>query len=124
MKPILRDWLKELESQGTLKKIHKTVSPIHELAAVGKKLEPDCGALFEHVEGSDMPVLTGIVTSREAIARSMGLTYPQLMEQFTEALSNLTPCRIVDGAGLAVTERIMIGDQVDLGMLPACVHHE
>ena len=124
MKPILRDWLKELESQGTLKKIHKTVSPIHELAAVGKKLEPDCGALFEHVEGSDMPVLTGIVTSREAIARSMGLTYPQLMEKFTEALSNLTPCRIVDGAGLAVKERIMIGDQVDLGMLPACVHHE
>ena len=94
MKPILRDWLKELESQGTLKKIHKTVSPIHELAAVGKKLEPDCGALFEHVEGSDMPVLTGIVTSREAIARSMGLTYPQLMEVYrgSEQFDTMQDC--------------------------------
>lgn len=124
MKPILRDWLKELESQGTLKRIHKTVSPINELAAVGKKLEPAHGALFEHVEGSEMPVITGIVTSRDSIAHSMGMSYQQLMERFTQALSDPTPCKIVDGKGLAVKERVMVGDQVDLGLLPACVHHE
>ena len=124
MKPILRDWLAELDRQGLLKHIRKQVSPINELAAVGKKLEPAYGALFENVEGGDIPVVTGLVTSRDSIAHSMGMTYPELMERFTHALNDPTPCKIVDGKGLAIKENILVGDQVDLGLLPACVHHE
>ena len=124
MKPILRDWLAELDRQGLLKHICKQVSPINELAAVGKKLEPAYGALFENVEGGDIPVVTGLVTSRDSIAHSMGMTYPELMERFTHALNDPTPCKIVDGKGLAIKENILVGDQVDLGLLPACVHHE
>lgn len=124
MKPILRDWLTELDRQGLLKHIHKSVSPINELAAVGKKLEPAYGALFENVEGSDMSVVTGLVTSRDSIAHSLGMTYPELMERFTRALSEPTPCKVVDGKGLAIKKNILLGDQVDLGLLPACVHHE
>ena len=124
MKPILRDWLAELDRQGLLKHIHKSVSPINELAAVGKKLEPAYGALFENVEGSDMSVVTGLVTSRNSIAHSLGMTYPELMERFTHALSEPTPCKVVDGKGLAIKKNILLGDQVDLGLLPACVHQE
>lgn len=124
MKPNLRDWLAELDRQGLLKHIRRQVSPIHELAAVGKKLEPAYGALFEAVEGSDIPVVTGLVTSRDSIAHSMGMTYPELMERYTQALGAPTPCKVVDGRGLAVKERILVGDQVDLGLLPACLHHE
>ena len=124
MKPILRDWLAELDRQGLLKHIRKQVSPINELAAVGKKLEPAYGALFENVEGGDIPVVTGLVTSRDSIAHSMGMTYPELMERFTHALNDPTPRKIVDGKGLAIKENILVGDQVDLGLLPACVHHE
>lgn len=124
MKPILREHLAELDRQGLMKRIRRQVSPIHELAAVGKKLEPQYGAFFERVEGSDIPVVTGLVTTRDAVARSMGMTYPELMERFTRALENPTPCRLVDGKGLAVKERIMVGEQVDLGLLPACLHHE
>ena len=124
MKPILRDWLDELDRQGLMKHIHKTVSPLHELAAVGKKLEPQYGAFFESVKGSKMPVVTGLVTSRESIAHSMGFTYPELVKRYTQALKDLTPCKEVSGAGLAVKEHILIGEQVDLGLLPACVHHE
>ena len=124
MKPILRDWLAELDRQDLLRHIHRQVSPINELAAVGKKLEPAYGAIFEQVEGSDIPVVTGLVTSRDSIAHSMGMTYPELMDRFTYALNNLTPCRIVEGKGLAIKENILVGDQVDLGLLPACVHHE
>lgn len=124
MKPILRDFLAEQDRQGLMKHIRPTVSPINELAAVGKKLEPQYGAFFEQVEGSSIPVVTGLVTSRDSIAHSMGMTYPELMDRFTHALSNPTPCKIVDGKGLPVKERIMLGDQVDLGILPACLHHE
>lgn len=124
MKPILRDWIAEMEQAGIIKRIHKEVSPVHELAAVGKKLEPQYGAFFEHVTGSSMPVVTGLVTTRDAIARSMNMTYPELMERFNRALTDLTPCKVVDGKGLAIKENILVGDQVDLGILPACVHHE
>lgn len=124
MKPVLREWLAQLEREDLLKRIRKEVSPIHELAGVGKKLEPRYGALFEHVTGSGMQVVTGLVTSRESIARSLGLTYPQLIERYTRALNEPVPCRIVDGKGLAVKETVLTGDQVDLGLLPACVHHE
>lgn len=124
MKPNLRDWLAELDRQGLLKHIRRQVSPIHELAAVGKKLEPAYGALFEAVEGSDIPVVTGLVTSRDSIAHSMGMTYPELMERYTQALGAPTPCKVMDGRGLAVKERILVGDQVDLSLLPACLHHE
>ena len=40
MKPVLREWMAEADRMGLLKHIHKEVSPVHELAAVGKKLEP------------------------------------------------------------------------------------
>jgi len=124
MKPILREWISQMEQEGTIKRIRKEVSPIHELAAVGKKLEPQHGALFEHVTGSKIPVVTGLVTNRENIARSMGMSYAELMDRFNRALTDLTPCKIVDGKGLAIKENILTGDQVDLGILPACVHHE
>lgn len=124
MKPILRNWLAELDRQGLLKHIHRQVSPIHELAAVGKKLEPAYGALFESVEGKGIPVITGLVTSRDSIAHSLSMSYPELMARFTDALSTPTPCKVVDGRGLAVKRNILVGEQVDLGLLPACLHHE
>lgn len=126
MKPILRDWLLEMEQSGMMKRISKEVNPINELAAVGKKLEPQYSAFFEHVTGSDFPVLTGAITSREGMAKSLGMTYEELLQRFNAALNNPTPCKILgkeDGL-FAIKENITIGDQVDLGILPACLHHE
>ena len=87
MKPILRDWLAELDRQDLLRHIHRQVSPINELAAVGKKLEPAYGAIFEQVEGSDIPVVTVIVTSRRSPGHSTGIIQPELTARWTCALS-------------------------------------
>jgi len=124
MKPVLRDWLAEQDEKGLLKHIKREVDPINELAAVGKKLEPQYGAIFENVKGSTMPVVTGVVTSRESIARSLGMSYPELMERYKHALNSPMKCRMLEGKGLAVKETVLTGDQVDLGLLPACLHHE
>lgn len=123
MQPILRTWLQHLENDGLLKRVKKTVNPAFELACVGKKLEPRYGALFEDVAGASMPVVTGLATSRESMAKALDLTYAELTERFTEAISSPTPCEVVEGDGLALKERKFIGDDVDLGSLPACVHH-
>ncbi len=123
MKPILRSWLQELEAEGKLKRIKKAVDPAFKLACVGKKLEPRYGAFFETVTGSSMPVVTGIATSRESMAKSLGLTYDQLTERFSAAISAPTPCSIVRTGSPAVKEKKFLGEAVDLGRLPACVHH-
>ena len=126
MKPILREWLAEMESTGMMKRISKEVDPIHELAGVGKKLEPQYGAFFEHVRGSKMPVVTGLTTSREAMAKSMHMSYEELLQRFNDALNDPTPCKVLDKdqGPFAIKENILVGDQVDLGILPACLHHE
>ena len=126
MKPILRKWLAEMEQCGMMKRISKEVNPIHELAAVGKKLEPQYGAFFENVAGSSIPVVAGVVTSRDAMAQSMGISYEELLKRFNHALNNPTPCKILDkeDGPFAIKENILVGDDVDLGILPACLHHE
>ncbi|SFO98524.1 2,5-furandicarboxylate decarboxylase 1 [Oscillibacter sp. PC13] len=126
MKPILREWLAKMEQDGMMKRISREVDPINELAAVGKKLEPQYGALFEHVRGSSMPVVTGVITSRDGMAKSMGMSYEELLQDFNHALSNPTPCKVLEKeqGPFAIKENILTGDQVDLGILPACLHHE
>ena len=126
MKPVLRDWLAEMQEKDMMRCIDREVDPVDELAAVGKKLEPAHGAFFRHVKGSTIPVAAGVVTSRQAAAMSLHMTYPELLNRFNEALLSPTPCRLLDkGAGpFAVKENILVGDAVDLGILPACHHHE
>jgi len=127
MKPVLRDWLSTMEKEGMLKHVTQQVSTEYELAAVGKKLEHDYCVMFENVEGSDIPVVTGLTPNRESMAKSMNMTYPELLEKFNEALNTLTPCEVLDkSAGpFAIKENIFIGEEVDLEkLMPICTHHE
>lgn len=126
MKPILREWLTEAEARGLMKRVRREVSPIHELAAVGKLLEPQYGAFFERVAGSAIPVVTGLAASREAMAQSIGLSVRELPDRFNDALTRLTPCKTLnrEDGPFAVKAHILTGEQVDLGILPACLHHE
>ena len=126
MKPDLRKWIAEMDRQGMMKHIFREVSPIHELAAVGKKLEPEYGAFFEYVEGSKIPVVTGLMTSRDRMAMSMGISYEELLQRFNKALAEPLPCKVLKAENdpFAVKENILTGNRVDLGILPACLHHE
>ena len=124
MKPVLRDWIREMDEKGMLRRISREVDPVSELAAVGKRLEPGSGAYFEKVRGSDIPVITGLATSRERMAASLGLSFEELLERFGQALEAPTPCILAPSEGHPVKERVLKGDQVDLGLLPACLHHE
>lgn len=125
MKPVFRDWIEAQIRSGHMKKISREVNPEYELAAVGKKLDPSHGAFFENVKGSSMPVVAGVITSGEDMARALNLSYSELMERYVDALSNLTPCKVLnkEDGPFAVKDNILVGDQVDLGFLPACLNH-
>ncbi|MDR2574503.1 MAG: UbiD family decarboxylase [Desulfovibrio sp.] len=124
MRPVFRNWLKTLEENGLMKRIRKPVNPVFELACIGKKLEPQFGAYFENVRGHDIPVVTGLTTTRDIMAMTLGMTYPNLKEKFNAALERPVPCEIVSGGKYAVKENICVGDEVDLTKLPAPTHHE
>ena len=123
MKPVLRTWLQTMEDEKLIKRIKKRVDPVFELARVGKKLEPQYGAYFENVAGHTMPVVTGLASSREVMAKTLGLSYPELKKKFNAALNSPLPCEIVSGGTYAVKERIYTGEDVDLTKLPVCTHH-
>lgn len=121
----LRNWIEIMKKENVLKTVSKEISTEFEIAAIGKKLDPDKGVLFNNVRGYDAPVITGLAGTRERMARSLSLTVEELMERFNNALSSTTPCRIVPSEGLAIKDNIYIGKDVNIEeILPACTHHE
>lgn len=126
MKPVLRDWIDEAVSEGLIKTVKKQVDPVDELAAVGKKLEPAYGAMFTDVKGSPFPVVTGLVRSRQEMARALHMTYDELLGRFQHAMHDLTPAVMTKEGGdkIEIKKNKCLYDEVDLSVLPACKHHE
>src|SRR5665648_509331 len=121
----LRNWIEIMRNEKVLKTVTREVSTDYEIAAIGKKLDPDYGVLFNNVKGYDVSVITGLAGTRERMARSLNLTVEELTERFNNALSSTTPCSIVSSEGLAIKENKYVSDDVDIErILPACVHHE
>jgi 2,5-furandicarboxylate decarboxylase 1 len=62
-----------LDKLGRLVRVHSTVDPIHDLAAIAAAYEGGPRAvLFESVAGSDYPVFTGLYWSRELLGALIG----------------------------------------------------
>ena len=62
-----------LDKMGRLVRVHSTVDPVHDLAAIAAAYEGGPRAvLFESVAGSDYPVFTGLYWSRELLGALMG----------------------------------------------------
>jgi 2,5-furandicarboxylate decarboxylase 1 len=76
--------------------------------------------IFEGVEGSSMPVVTGLFSSRERIAEAVGTTAQQLHQHWDEVSSHLIPPERV-AAGV-VQEVVHQGEDVDLASLPLLKH--
>lgn len=121
----LRSWLRTLENNGKLKTVSKEVDSRFEVAAIAKKLSPDYCVKFKSIKGHTVPVVSGLASTREDFAKSLGMTVPEMMARFHQALEKPLDCEIVSREKCAIKERIIKGDNIDLErILPACVHHE
>jgi len=109
----LRNFIDELETKGELTKITKPVSTDYEMAgiiaALGEK-----PVFFENVKESTMPVVAGLVSSKERICRSMGITKDQLLPKLLSAIENPQPPQLVQNAPC----QEVIEPDVDLTKLP------
>jgi len=108
-----RNFLEQLDKNGELTKIRKEVSTEYEIAgiidALGEK-----PVLFEKVKESSLPVVAGLVSSKELIARALGIRKEQLLHKLSLAIENPVP---PDVAEMGECQEIVEKD-VDLTRLP------
>ena len=138
----LRDFLRDLEATGDLKRIHAPVDPVLEVTEICQRTLRAGGPalLFEHPKGSDVPLLGNLFGSTQRVARAIGrnsveelrevgkmlafLKEPQLPRGFKEVLEKLpqwkqvlnVPPRTLRDA--PCRERIIEGPDVDLAAFP------
>ncbi len=110
----LRGFLARLQDAGELARIAGPVSLRHELSALLAAADGGPALLFEHVDGSAMPVVGGVLASRRRIAAGLGVTVPEIQERMLEGLRSPLAPREVTGAPC---QQIQI-DSPDLGELP------
>ncbi len=119
----LRAFLARLETAGKLHRISKPVDKDWEIAAVSKVLFekiPEAqrpALLFEHVEGFEIPVVTGVLgASRVIYCLALDCKESDLQKKWAEA--QLHPITPVSVEKAPVQENVWIGDKADLTRFP------
>jgi anhydromevalonate phosphate decarboxylase len=109
----LRNFIDELQKKGELTTITAPVSTEYEvagiIAALGEK-----PVFFENVKESSYPVVAGLISSKELICRSMGITKERLLPKLLQAIEHpIEPKMVTDAPCQEVIEF-----DVDLAKLP------
>jgi 2,5-furandicarboxylate decarboxylase 1 len=111
----LRNFIEQLQKTNELTKITKPVSVEYEMAGIiaanGEK-----PVYFENVKESSVPVVAGLVSSKELICRSMGITKEQLLPKLLSAIEQPIAPQMVEKA--PCQEVVESGADVDLTKLP------
>jgi UbiD family decarboxylase len=111
----LRSFIASLQKSGELIKITESVSTEYELAGIINALG-EKPVFFENVKESTVPVVAGLVSSKELICRSLGITKEQLLPKLSLAIEKPIKPTIVEKA--ACQEVVYTGADVDLTKLP------
>ncbi|MFY4774815.1 UbiD family decarboxylase [Metabacillus sp. RGM 3146] len=118
-----RTWLKYLQDTGKLAVIDKKVSLLYEVAAITKKLDGKKASYFTKVEDYEIPVVSGICSTREHFAEALETDPDKLIGKFQQASSAPAACRHVEQQEAPVKKHIIL-ENIDLGSFPIPVHHE
>jgi 2,5-furandicarboxylate decarboxylase 1 len=108
-----REFLKGLREQGELLEISRPVD-LRNIAALVPQSEK--GLLFTNPMGYSMPVVSGLLQSRNRLAFAIGVPYGKIQEKIQRAMEQpIEPKLVQDGP---VKEVVLEKDQVDLYQLP------
>ena len=114
MQENFRQFLGRLRDAGELIDLHQPVDIRHIGTLVDQS---DKALLFHNVIGYDMPVVSGIIRSRDRAIMSMGVkTYGEIETMLKKGIDNpIAPIMVNTSPTREVT---MVGDEVDLFKLP------
>jgi 2,5-furandicarboxylate decarboxylase 1 len=108
-----RNFIETLDKNGELTRIRKEVSTEYELAGIIEALG-EKPTYFEKVKESSYQVVAGLVSSKELITKSLGMSRNQLLYKLSSAIDHPIPPKVVEKAECQeVVER-----NVDLTKLP------
>ena len=108
-----RNFIETLDKNGELTKIAKPVSTEYEMAGIISTLD-EKPVYFEKVKESSYPVVAGLVSSKELIAQSLGISKDQLLPKLSAAIEHPVPSQVIKkGECQEVVE-----GKVDLTKLP------
>jgi 2,5-furandicarboxylate decarboxylase 1 len=108
-----RSFLEQLSKNGELTRISKEVSTEYEMAGIIEALG-EKPVVFEKPKESTIPVVAGLLSSKEIIARSLNLKKEHLLHTLSNAIENPLPPQVVyKGECQEVVEK-----DVDLTKLP------
>ena len=109
----LRSFIGELQAKGELTKITKPVSIEYEMAGIINALG-EKPVLFENVKESNVPVVAGLVSSKDLICRSLGINKTELLPKLLSAIEHPVPPQTVTEASC----QEIVESDVDLTKLP------
>src|SRR4051812_48328976 len=114
MKENFREFLDRLREAGELVDLNQPVDIRHIATLVDQS---DKALYFHKVIGYDVPVVSGIVRSKERATMSMGCeTFGEIEQKLAQAIAKPIPPKYVQGS--PTREVVMEGDDVDLFKLP------
>jgi 2,5-furandicarboxylate decarboxylase 1 len=108
-----RSFVEQLQKNGELTRITKEVSTEYEMAGIIEALG-EKPVFFEKVKESRMPVVAGLLSSKDLIARGLGVKKEQLLQKLSAALEHpVAPDVVEKGECQEIVEQ-----NVDLTKLP------
>ncbi|MGE5527018.1 MAG: UbiD family decarboxylase [Rhodospirillaceae bacterium] len=114
MQENFREFLERLRHAGELLDIRQPVDIRHIATLVDQS---DKALMFHRVIGYDMPVVSGIIRSRQRAIMSMGCTeYSEIETKLRHGIDRPIPPRYVESA--PHRQLVRVGDDVDLFSLP------
>lgn len=118
MKQDLRSYIDDLTGNDLLVKVKREVQPKFEVCAVRENVERKLGkaVLFENVAGSNFPVVTNLVSSRDMLALLFGTTKEDAVKEFDKRSKELIPPKVIKGGNDQYVCKT--GKDVDLFELP------
>ena len=108
-----RGFVEQLDKNGELTRIRREVSTEFELAGVIEALG-ERPVLFEKVKDSSITVAAGLLSSKDLIARGLGISKEQLLPKLSAALEKPLAPDVVDQGGC----QEIVEQDVDLTKLP------
>jgi 2,5-furandicarboxylate decarboxylase 1 len=109
----LRNFIGELDKKGELTRITNEVSTEYEMAGIINALG-EKPVYFEKVKESSFTVVAGLVSSKELIARALGIPKDQLLPKLSSAIEHPVPPQVVEKGEC----QQVIENNVDLTELP------
>jgi 2,5-furandicarboxylate decarboxylase 1 len=114
MQENFRQFLDRLRQTGELVDLHQPVDIRHIATLVDQS---DTALYFHKVIGYDIPVVSGLIRTRERAMMALGCeTYREIEDKLTEAISRPIPPKYLKSS--PTREVVLLGDDVDLYKLP------